>query len=239
MWQLQEEMAMLDIEQGKLWQELSRLINWQTSEIPQFSPLDGAEISARPLPEIDGYFLVEHPLMQALSFRVNAEKVRRKAVTAEQLPQFHLAGGYFADDDPTGDGNYWRVDAGISLPLFRWGVSKFKRQRSEAIIRSVEEHKLDMERELTIQVQQILQNLKKLKDVLLLQENRLETAEKGFQFAEANYQAGFITNLDYLASQQQLAESHIAIRETQLKYVMNLIEFYITTNQVDAIERLK
>jgi outer membrane protein TolC len=239
MWQLQEEMAMLDIEQGKLWQELSRLINWQTSEIPQFSPLDGAEISARPLPEIDGYFLAEHPLMQALSFRVNAEKVRRKAVTAEQLPQFHLAGGYFADDDPTGDGNYWRVDAGISLPLFRWGVSKFKRQRSEAIIRSVEEHKLDMERELTIQVQQILQNLKKLKDVLLLQENRLETAEKGFQFAEANYQAGFITNLDYLASQQQLAESHIAIRETQLKYVMNLIEFYITTNQVDAIERLK
>jgi outer membrane protein TolC len=239
MWLLQEQIATLDIAQGHLWQELSRLINWQTSEIPQFSTLDAAEISARPLPEIDGNFFTEHPLVQALSFHVTAEKVRRKAVTAMQLPHLHLAGGYFADGDPTADGNYWQVDAGINLPLFRWGVSKFQRQKSEAIIRSVEEQKMDVQRELSIRVQQILQNLKKLKNVLTMQANRLQTAEKGFRFAEANYQAGFITNLDYLSVQQQLAESHIAITETQLDYVMNLIEFYITTNQVDAIERLK
>lgn len=239
MWQLQEQIAVLDIKQGSLWQELSRLIGWETSEIPQFSPLDGAEISARPLPEIDENFLAEHPFMQALSFRINAEKVRRKAVAAQQIPHLHLAGGYFSDGDPTGDGNYWRVDAGINLPLFRWGVTKFQRQKSEAIIRSVEEHKMDVEQELTIHVQKILQNLKKLKNVLSMQENRLKTAETGFRFADANYQGGFITNLDYLSAQQQLAESHIAIRETQLNYVMNLVEFYITTNQVDAIERLK
>ncbi len=72
---------------------------------------------------------------------------------------------------------------------------------------------------MTIHVQKILQNLKKLKNVLSMQENRLKTAETRFPFADANYQSEFMTNLDHLSAQQLLKELHIAIK-TQLT-IMN------------------
>jgi outer membrane protein TolC len=234
--QLQEQIAVLDIEGENFWQELSRLIGWDSSDTPQFTTLNSAEICAKPLPAFEETLLAEQPLLQFLSFRLSAEKIRSKSVTAWQLPRLHLAGGYIADADPTGDGNYWRVDAGISLPLFQWDLTKFQKQKSEALIQSVEDLKMNVERELTINVQQILKKLNKLKNVLQLQENRVKTAEETFRYAEDNYQAGIITHLDYMAAQHQLVESQITIQKRRLDYVMNLIDYYVITHQVDKIE---
>ncbi len=63
--------------------------------------------------------------------------------------------------------------------------------------------------------------------------------DEALQIAQANYQAGLATNLDYLAAQEQLAEIHISVRKTQLQYVMNLIDYYATTNQLEAISKLQ
>jgi outer membrane protein TolC len=236
---LQEQLAALDIEREVSWQELAHLMNWKNSEFPRFSPLDAAEICAQPLLPVNESLITSNPLVQALSFQIKAEQIRKKGVTAQQLPTVHVAGGRFVDADPAGDGDYWQVDAGIDLPLFQWSATKFQRQESQAIIHSLQAQKMDVQRELTIQIQQALQKLERLKNVLALQSNRLSTNEKAFQFAEANYQAGLITNLDYLSAQQQLTETQLAIEETQLEYVVNLIEFYIATNQVEQVTEIE
>ncbi|NIA29082.1 MAG: TolC family protein [Actinobacteria bacterium] len=236
--QLQEQMAKLDMKRETLWQELSRIIAWDTSEHPQFPPVDAATISNQPVPKLRGGILASNPLMQALSFRIRAQEIRTRSIKAQQLPHLHVAGGYFADGDPTGDGNYWQMNAGFDLPLFRWGATKFQRQESQALMQSLQFQKKQVERRLTIYIQQTIKKLARLKNVLELQKGRLQITKKAFQFAEANYQAGLITNLDYLSAQQQLTETRIAIQETQLEYVMNLIEFYVMTNQVEKIEKL-
>ncbi len=237
--QLVEQSAGLEMEQETLWQELSRIIGWQQAEQPKLQPLDAAVISIQPVPKLSGAVLQAHPLLQAYSFRIRAQEFHTRSVKAQQLPHLHFNGGYFADGDPTGDGNYWQVNAGLSLPLFQWGASKYQRQESQAMVRSLQIQKKEFERELTIQLQQSRLKLHKLKTIIELQKKRLQTVEKAFQFAEANYQAGLITNLDYLAAQQQLTETRIAIRETQLKYVMNLVEFFVVTNQIEKSEAMQ
>jgi len=236
--QLKEQMATIELERDNLLQELARLVNWQDAGALQLQPIDAAEICARPAPKVRSETLQSNPLVQALEFQIKAQRIRTQTVKAQQLPRLHVSGGYMADGDPTGDGNYWQVDAGIELPLFQWGATKFQRQQSQALVRSLESQKKELERELTIHTGQTLARLEKLKSVMSLQNERLQTTEKAFQFAEANYKAGLITNLEYLFAQQQLMETQIAIQETQLEYVMNLIEFYVTTNQVQKIEEI-
>ena len=236
--QIQEQMARLDIERQNLLQELGRLMDVQKTESLQLGAIETATICTQPAPTLAAGMLRSNPIMMALNYQIKAQQIRTRAVRAQQLPHVHVAGGYFADSDPTGDGNYYQMNAGIDLPLFRWGQTKFQRQESRALTQSLQLQQKDVERELIIHIEQTIKTLDKLKNVLDLQNNRLNTTQKAFQFAEANYQAGLITNLDYLSAQQQLTETQMAIQKTQLEYVMNLIEFYVTTNQVEKIEEL-
>lgn len=236
--QIQEQMARLDIERQNLLQELGRLLDVQETESLHLGALETAAICAQPAPTLAAGMLSSNPIMMALNYQIKAQQLRTRAAKAQQLPRVHAAGGYFADGDPTGDGNYWQMNAGIDLPLFRWGQTKFQRRQSQAMTQSLQWQQKDVERELTIHIEQTIKTLDKLKNVIELQNKRLNTTQKAFQFAEANYRAGLITNLDYLSAQQQLTETQMAIQKTQLEYVMNLVEFYVTTNQVEKIEAL-
>lgn len=239
MLELREKMMLLDIEQDNLWQELARLIDWRESSKPQLSYIKAATIIAQPLPKLNETIMANNPLLQAFSYQVNAQKIREKAVTAQQWPQLFFGGGYFNDGDPTGGGNYWQINAGLELPLFRWGATKFRRQQSRAIVKSLLSQKEDFKRELTIHLEQTLKKLERLKSVIELQYKRLQINKMTYRIAEANYQAGLITNLEYLTAQQQLTETQISIQETKLEYVGNLVEFFVVTNQVEKMAKLQ
>ena len=64
-----------------------------------------------------------------------------------------------------------------------------------------------------------------------LQQHRLDISARAVDFAEVNYKAGITSNIEFIASQQQLTNTELEIEETRLEYAMNLIEFYITNNQ--------
>jgi len=237
--QLKEQMAALELEQDKLLEELAWLMDWHSSSKLHLKPINAAKICSLPIPEVKPENLQSNPFVQVLEFQIKAQRLRLQTIKAQQFPRLQVIGRYMTDGDPTGDGNYWQVTAGINLPLFQWGATKFQRQQSQAIMQSLQLQKKEVERELSIHFEQTLKKLMKLKQILALQNERLKTTEKTFQFAEANYQAGFITNLEYLSAQQQLTETQIAMQKTQLEYVMNLIEFYIITNQMGKIEEIE
>ena len=142
------------------------------------------------------------------------------------------------DGDPTGDGDYWLLGIGIAFPLFRWNVSGLQKQQSTALQQALNFQKQETERDITITINRIRNKMTKLKDVIQLQNQRLSTTENAYKIAEANYQAGLMTNLEYLSAQQQLNETRIAIQETQLAYVSELVQYYIITNQPDKIAEL-
>jgi outer membrane protein TolC len=86
-----------------------------------------------------------------------------------------------------------------------------------------------------IHLAKVHEQLVNLKDLMDIQGRRLNISAQTVDFAEVNYEAGIASNLDYLSSQQSLTNTELTIEETRLEYTMSLIEFYITSNQVDQI----
>ena len=139
----------------------------------------------------------------------------------------------------TNEGNYWRVDAGIRIPIYYGHEIGYKKQVSEEMTKSYLAQKKEVEREILIHLAKVYERLVKLKGLLDLQSQRQSITEQAVSFAEINYKAGISTNLDYLSAQQRLTNTQLSIEETRLQYTMNLIEFYVTTNQVDQIIALE
>lgn len=236
---LQEDTARLAIVRKNLRGELARLLGWQNTDSLRLAPLQVVAITESPIPQVSLESLTDNPLIASYDSRVRAQQYRTNEITASQIPHVLLGGGYFADGDPTGDGNYWRINAGITIPIYYGHESVYKKQGSEALVQSLNSQKKEIERELMIHLARVYEKLVNLKGVLDLQNKRQTITGEAVSFAGMNYKAGISTNLDYLLAQQRLTSTQLAIEETRLQYTMNLIEFYVTTNQVDKIIALE
>ena len=235
---LQEDTARLAIVRQNLRSELARLLGWQNTDSLQLAPLKVKTITESPIPAASVDVLANNPLIAAYDSRVKAQQFRTQEITAGQIPHILLDGGYFADGDPTGDGNYWRIDAGITVPIYYGHETGYKKQQSKAITESLVSQKQDTQRELMIHLAKVYEKLVNLRGVLDLQSQRKAITEQAVSYAEMNYKAGISTNLDYLSAQHRLTDTQLSIEETRLQYTMNLIEFYVTTNQVEKIIEL-
>ena len=236
---LQEDTARLAIVRKNLRNELALLLGWQNTDSLRLAPLRVAAITQLPIPHASIESLADNPMIASYDSRVKAQQYRTQEITAVQLPHLLLGGGYFTDGDPTADGNYWRVDAGITIPIYYGHETAYKKHRSEALVQSLDAQKKETEREILIHLATVYEKLVKLKGVLELQSQRQSITQQAVSFAEINYKAGISTNLDYLSAQQRLTNTQLAIEETRLQYTMNLIEFYVTTNQVENIIALE
>jgi outer membrane protein TolC len=232
---LQEDTARLAIIRNNLRSELARLLGWQNADSLQLAPLKVAAITEAPVPDISVDVLADNPVIAAYNSRVKAQEFRTQEITASQVPHILVDGGYYTDGDPVGEGNYWRVDAGITVPIYYGHETGYKKQQSKAIVESLAAQKQDAEREILIHLYKVYEKLVNLKKVLALQTQGKAITEQAVSYAEMNYKAGISTNLDYLSAQHRLTNTQLAIEETRLQYTMNLIEFYITTNQVEKI----
>ena len=233
-----EQISILEIDIEGLRNEMARLLGWSGSDSLNLAYLETAEICNQPVPEPDTVQVNANPVILALNSRIKAQNLRTTAVDAQRYPHLYTAGGYFADKDPTSDGNYWRFDAGLAFPIYQWGSVKYQKQESQAMVRSLEYRVMDVQREILIHANRLSEKLAKLKKLLSLQQERLATTRQAVQYAEAHYKAGIISNLEYLSIQQQAVASGITIEETRLKYAMNLIEYYVTTNQPGKVAAL-
>jgi len=236
---LQEDTARLAIVRKNLRNELALLLGWQNTDSLRLAPLQVAAITELPLPHALPESLANNPLIASFDSKVKAQQFRTDEMTAGQLPHLLLGGGYFVDGDPMAEGNYWRVDAGIRIPIYYGHEIGYKKQVSEEMTQSYMAQKKEVEREILIHLAKVYERLVKLKGLLDLQSQRQSITEQAVSYAEINYKAGISTNLDYLSAQQRLTNTQLAIEETRLQYTMNLIEFYVTTNQVDQIIALE
>jgi multidrug efflux system outer membrane protein len=183
--------------------------------------------------------LVQHnPLYQVYLSKIKTQQLQTGLVSAQQWPHLTAGAGRFGDGDPGGDGSYWLLNAGIAIPIYQWGRIRQEKKRSEAITYSLSTELLDLSRELQIHLARTVTRMEELQKMLDLQQQRLENAREAWSLASINYKAGILTNLEYLTAQQQVTATEIAIAQTRLQYVMNLIEYYLTTNQVEEIRKM-
>ena len=235
---LQEDAARLTIVRNNLSVELSHLLGWERADSLQVVALEMDSLVSAPVPGISIQKLSNHPVLSTIDSRLIAQNLRTDEIGAEQIPHIALGSGYVADGDPTGDGNFWQINAGVVIPIYSGKAFTYQRLGSRAMSESLYAQRSDAERELLIHLVKVHDQLVSTKNLMELQQLRLNVSDRTVEFAEANYEAGIATNLDYISAQQKLTDVALEIEQTRLEYSMSLIEFYITTNQIDQIVAL-
>ena len=184
--------------------------------------------------------LLEHnPLMQSLQFQIQAELSKLNQVSASKLPHIQMNGGYVVDHDPTADGDYWIVGAGVQFPIMQWKRSFYQKQQVLASSKALQFQQKAVERELNIRYDMLTERIHRLLDFRRLQQQRSETSKKTYDIATANYQAGLVTNLEFLDAQQKYMEARIGLEQSRLDIVLNLIDLYIITQDNTKLAQLQ
>ena len=231
---IEEEIERIKNDKEKLFNEFNLLLGNDSLNY-KLKPIDTKYLIDNFLPDTTMLSINQNPFITEFDNRANTELMKKDVVTAQQLPAISFGGGFFNDGDPTGDGNYWQVNFGLSVPLFMWGSTNYQRQISSAKILSFNSQKLNMQRELNIFYKKTFTELENYKAISKIQKKREAIAEQAFAIAQVDYKAGLITNLEFIDTQQSLAEIKIKIKETRLKYVAKLVDLYLAANRSDLL----
>ncbi len=237
MLRLKENLSTVRQQEDVLRSVLRTILRLTAGDSLQLMALNTAKICSKPIPPLSGHELLANPRLQALQLQAQAQRQAVAAVNARLTPRLQLTGGFFWDQDPTGDGNYWLLGAGLSFPLFQWNATTYRKQQARLKARSVKNKGLAWQRELRIRLQKIHSSLGRLKHVMALQDERLAVQARAFALARANYKAGLITNLEYLNAQQGLTEIKIRRQKTALQYVLLLVRFYLLIDRPQDLFR--
>ena len=232
---LKEDSAQLAMVQNNLSIELLHLLGRDRGDGLNLASLRLDSLAAESVPSISLQNLANNPILSTFDSRVNAEQLRMDEITAEQIPRISIGSGFVKDDDPTGDGNYFQVGAGVIIPIYSGKTYTYQKEGTKAMMESLVAQRSEAERELLIHLLKIHDKLVNTKSLMELQQHRLDISTRAVDFAEVNYKAGIASNIDFISSQQQLTNTELEVEETRLEYAMNLIEFYITNNQVEQI----
>jgi len=232
---LREDSARLAMIRNDLGIELVHLMGWDSAEDLHLAPMEMDSLVTAPVPDISLRTLSDNPVLSAFDSRMTAQQLRTDEVGAAQIPHVTMGSGYVKDADPTGDGNYFQINAGVIIPIYSGKVFTYEKQGSRAMVESLVAQRSEAERELLIHLVKIRDKLLQIQDLMELQQLRLDISARAVDYAEMNYKAAIASNIDFIASQQQLTNTELQMEETRLEYVMNLVEFYITNNQIDRI----
>jgi outer membrane protein TolC len=230
---IKEEIEKVKSKKEKLFTEFNLLVGNQRKY--HLKSIDTEKIINLLLPDTSVLSVNGNPFITEYDFKTNTEILKKNAVASQQLPLIDFGGGFFNDADPTGDGNYWQVNIGLQLPLFMWGSTDYQRQVSDAKIKSLKLQQINMQRELNIFYRKTFNELGNYKTVAKIEKEREAIAEQAFSIAQIDYEAGLITNLEFIDAQQSLAEIKIKMKTTRLKYIAKLIDLYLAANRSDIL----
>lgn len=239
---LQSDAALFELDQTirvaqagkeKIQSALALILGFENSTSFNIVPADS--IAELP-PNLPAVSVAGHPLLQIFDLRDAAMRRRTAKINAALYPQLDVYGGYQADGDPTAEGNYWLTGVGVQLPLFQWNQSSYQKQRITSAADALQSEKRAALRELQTQLENFRRDYAAQRDILDLQNKQISELGQAVEMASAHYEAGQITNLEYLTLQQQLTALQIAMGETRLHIRQTLYDAFLLAARPEKID---
>lgn len=168
-----------------------------------------------------------NPAISILNQQIKIVNLQQKLIQTSRLPKIYFGGGYILDNDPTSGGNYAAIRGGLQFPILDWGMRKNKAQAFQLQAESVEETREAFLIELRMELQQLVSQIKRFGNLLLLKEKTIQQAQKTYDYTEMNYQAGIATNTDVLLAQKALIATKVS-REKVI-FTLHVIQSQIET----------
>ncbi len=228
---LREDSVKLQMNLTNLRHTLAARLGRKTDDSLRVAPIHAQAVAKLVLPVTSPEMINGNLKVRTLQSQMAAQELRVQNVQAARYPHLTVGGGWFADGDPAGDGNYWLVNAGIRIPIYEGKAVKIRETASLAQKESLQFQLQNAQRETAIKLNKLTEKMNRLREVMQIQRNRIQTLKQSSGFAEVNFKAGLITNLEYLDIQQKLTDAQLKLEQSRLSYALNLIEYYVVTNQ--------
>ncbi len=160
-----------------------------------------------------------------LELQVEAKTLEKKMTIGEALPQVAIgaSSGY---SDLFSEGRFNTIAfATIQIPISDWGKISRKAQRIQTQIDKAENDKSFLNKQLRLRIGQSWLELTSAYDQLLLCAKSKETAEKYYNRALSNYNAGLISIKDLLEAQTAMNSAANSHFEAMVNYHNAVIEY--------------
>ncbi|WP_319502616.1 TolC family protein [uncultured Draconibacterium sp.] len=196
-----------------------------------------------PLPaevsQVPETWLENHPKAQILQKEYEKELLMKKDVQAGFMPHIQAFSGYTFDGDPTGDGNYFLLGLGATIPVFSWKKKDYKMREIDFTAEAIQTQKKNAERDLSIQFGQLLQQISRYRKIIDFQQEKIAAEREVAKVVELNYKAGLATNLDFLMAQQTLTETELNVNNVRNQYLKSVVAFWLLSGQTEEIKNIQ
>ncbi|MCC5805277.1 MAG: TolC family protein [Opitutales bacterium] len=144
----------------------------------------------------------------------------RRATNWERLPSLELTGewGYAARSLTSDMREQWRIQAGISVPIFEGFRIQTNQLRADAAIRRQEFVIADLENELDADLRLARQDLRSRFSQIAIARKQLELSERELELARTRFEEGVADNRDVVSAQANVAAAEDGVVEAEYFY---------------------
>ncbi len=209
---------------------LNRLKLLTGIDIQQPVDLEGnlkAYYEAFPKEQLADYSLKENPQVEQLELQKDLQHNQISLEKSAYHPSLSAVGGYNyqAQHDHFDFNDYFWINtatAGLQLqiPIFSGLTRKNRIEQAQVEMQKIEVQKNNLERSLTVQVENALEQIQQVQQRVNAQERNIEQAKKGYKIAQKSYESGTINIVE-------LNDAELALSQARMNY-LTAIHDYLT-----------
>ncbi|MGI6718023.1 MAG: TolC family protein [Bacteroidales bacterium] len=166
-----------------------------------------------------------------LDINLNVEKLKRKMILGESLPQLAIGGGYLCYSFTEKPNINAMGFATLSIPISGWWETSHKLKQQDINIQIAETDKNNFTELLTLQVKQAWNELTESINQLEISNELIVESKENLKINKDYFDAGMLSLTEYLQAQGVLHQSLDQYVENYIEYRKKLSEYKRLTNQ--------
>lgn len=178
------------------------------------------------LPFMDSLSMVNNVNLKQLELAEKQLKKAKDIVIANACPSLNLSGSYqymSMNNDFKFNDYRWNpysvVGLTLSIPLVSWAGTAYQIKSSNLAIQNIQDQRLALERNLTISINNSLNNMRNAMEQLSSNKETMLQAEKAYEISLKQYEIGMGTWLDLQSSEMMLISSKLTYNQSIYSYV--------------------
>ncbi len=168
---------------------------------------------------------------QLLDLSTDAERLKKKMLVGEALPQIAVGAGYTCNTLMDKFKTNGLVFATLSIPISGWWEKSYDIRKQELNCTKAENQRLDLDEQMLLQMQMAWNDLDESYSQVLIAKQTAETAEENLKLATDNYAAGMVSMSDVLEAQTLLQQAHSQLADNKVDYMIKLTKYKQMTRQ--------
>jgi len=168
---------------------------------------------------------------QLLDLNSNAERLKKKMLVGEALPQIAVGAGYTCNTLMDKFKTNGLVFATLSIPISGWWEKSYEIKKQELNYQKAENQRRDLDEQMLLQMQLAWNDLDESYSQVLIAQQTAETAAENLALTTDNYNAGMISVSEVLEAQSLLQQAQSQLSESKVDYMIKLTKYKQMTGQ--------